>query len=265
MRARHCTFVFSFVAAWLINAPVLAACWSGKAQTVKLQSLTDAGTFVLGDGRELVLAGLERPVGPAAIAGWRETSADILSQPVTFYSEGPLAEDRYGRVQALVVAGDQVLLQTRIVEAGWARVHPTRDRRMCTSRLLEVEVQARASRLGIWSYPTFQSLDAADTKTLLALDGTYQIVFGQVLDVARKKGRLYLNFGRDWKTDFTVTVAPSDARLFDSLMFAGDKSGTADIIGRRVRVRGFLSRYNGPSMDVATPGQIEFLSNQVRR
>lgn len=265
MPVRHSAFAFSLVLASLINAPVLAACWSGKVQTAKLQSFVDAGTFLLNDGRELVLAGLERPVGPAAMAGWRATSLGVLSQPVTLYSEGDHAEDRYGRLQAHVVTAGHEMLQSRLVEAGWARVHPTRDMQMCITALLDAEARARAARLGIWAEPAYQLRDAADTETLLALDGTYQIVAGRIFDVVRKKGRLYLNFGRDWKTDFTVTVAGSDVRLFDSPMFAGDQSGTAGVIGRQVRVRGFLTRYNGPSMDVATPGQIEILSNQVRR
>jgi hypothetical protein len=112
---------------------------------------------------------------------------------------------------------------------------------------------------GIWSDPAYQIHEAVDPKALLVLVGTYQVVAGEVLEVAHKKKRIYLNFGKDWKSDFTVTVAPSDVRLFDSSMFGGDGKQKIGIVGKRVRVRGFLSRYNGPSMDVTSPDQIEIL------
>ena len=86
-----------------------------------------------------------------------------------------------------------------------------------------------------------------------------------MVSAARVRGRLYLNFGDDWRTDFTVTVAPGDARLFDDdpvwaplLDAAGGLAGLAD---RRVRVRGWLGRYNGPEITLTHPEQIEFLDN----
>ena len=41
--------------------------------------------------------------------------------------------------------------------------------------------------------------------------------------IASRQKRLYLNFGDDWRTDFTVTVEPGDARLF----LVGDASVAA--------------------------------------
>ena len=250
----------SLAAALFLVGAANAGCWSGRPQTVNIHAYSDDGIFTLEDGRELLLSGLERPSSPAAIAAWRETTALLIAHSVQLYAEKSHTEDRYGRFRAFVVTSDN-LLQERLVESGWARVHPIKGSHMCLAALMQAEAHARAAGLGIWSDPAYRLLDAADIKSLLALDGTYQIVSGQVLAVARKRGRLYLNFGRDWQSDFTVTVAPSDARLFESPTFDGGDVPSANIVGKRVRVRGFLGRYNGPDMEIASPDQIEILGD----
>jgi len=253
-------FALSFVVALLHITSAKADCWSGKLQTVKIHAYSDDGIFTLDDGRELALSGLERPSSPAAIAAWRETNTQLIARSVTLYEEKPHTEDRYGRRQAFVLtSGD--LLQARLVASSWARVHPTKGFHMCLSSLMAIEAGARAKELGVWVDPAYRLLDAKDTKVLLTLSGTYQIVTGRVLEAARKRGRLYLNFGSDWKSDFTVTVAPSDAKLFEIPMFGGGNAQSTDIVGKRVRVRGFLGRYNGPDMEVTSPDQIEILGD----
>ncbi len=70
------------------------------------------------------------------------------------------------------------------------------------------------------------------------------------------RGRVYLNFGPDWRTDFTIAIAPRDRRRFTR---AGLLPGDWD--GRRLRVRGWLKRYNGPMIEATHPEQIELLAD----
>lgn len=261
MRFILSAFAWFLVAGFLLMTAANAGCWSGKPQTANIHAYSDDGIFTLEDGHELVLSALERPSSPAAIAAWRETVTQLTGRPVMLYAEKPDAEDRYGRLRAFAVTSGN-LLQERLAASGWARVHPTRGSHMCLAALMQAEAGARAAGLGIWSDPAYRVIDAADTTTLLGLNGTYQIVSGQVHAVTRKKGRLYLNFGSDWKSDFTVTVAPPNARLFESPTFGGGDAPSAEIVGKQVQVRGFLSRYNGPAMEITSPGQIEVLVDQ---
>lgn len=65
---------------------------------------------------------------------------------------------------------------------------------------------------------------------------------------------MYLNFGADWRTDFTITIAARDLKLFEQAgldLFA--------LEGRTVRVRGWLDSYNGPAIEADHPEQIEVL------
>ena len=260
MRFSLSAFAWFFVAGFLSITGANAGCWLGRPQAVSIHGYSDDGIFTLEDGRELVLSGLERPSSPAAIAAWRQATAQLIAHPVMLYMEKANSEDRYGRLQAFVVMSGN-LLQERLVASGWARVHPIKGLHTCLSELMQTEARARAAGLGIWSEPAYRLLDAVDTKTLLGRQGTYQIVSGEVHAATRKRGRLYLNFGSDWKSDFTVTVAPLDARLFESPTFGGENASSADIVGKQVRVRGFLSRYNGPDMEITSPDQIEVLGD----
>ena len=65
-------------------------------------------------------------------------------------------------------------------------------------------------------------------------------------------GTIYVNFGRRWTEDFTVTVLRRHERTFGA---AGlDLKALA---GRQVRVRGFVEERGGPWIEVTRPEQIE--------
>jgi micrococcal nuclease len=84
--------------------------------------------------------------------------------------------------------------------------------------------------------------------------GSFQLVEGRVIDVATVRNRTYLNFGADWRRDFTISIAPKDRRRFR-------KSGVDPMSykGQRIRVRGWLKSYNGSMIDVTHPEQFEIL------
>jgi hypothetical protein len=71
---------------------------------------------------------------------------------------------------------------------------------------------------------------------------------------AAVKTRGYLNFGADWKYDFTATIAPEDMKTFRA---AGiDPESYA---GKTVRVRGIIEWHNGPEIEIASPDDIEIV------
>ncbi|MCW8951924.1 MAG: thermonuclease family protein, partial [Rhodospirillales bacterium] len=81
---------------------------------------------------------------------------------------------------------------------------------------------------------------------------TFQLVEGRVVDTANVKGTVYLNFGRNWRTDFTVAIHRRALRLFE-------KTGVDPLLlkGRTIRVRGWLRSRNGPMIEATHPEQIE--------
>lgn len=241
-----------------LSSQVDAACWSQKSRTATLMSLDDDGTMTLADGRSILLAGIETPPDEKARAGWRKVFKAITA-PVSLH---PVlqAQDRYGRLQMFVRTGEGVMVQEQLVAGGYARVKPQKRARDCLASLLESEADARRARRGLWRDRAFLPRDADDVAGLMRDEGRYVLVEGTVVDASNRRGRIYINFGADWRTDFTVTVEPADARLFADEITNVVAGEVPAILGRRLRVRGYLTRYNGPEIRVTVPEQIEVLA-----
>ena len=131
-----------------------------------------------------------------------------------------------------------------MLSAGLARVYSFADNRSRVADMLALEKKARAVAIGIWSKPYYGVRSATETPKFI---DTFQIVEGRVLNAAVVRRRGYLNFGPDWRRDFTITVAPRSRRLFDQ---AGLPIRAFE--GKRVRVRGWLKSFNGPMIEATT-------------
>lgn len=163
----------------------------------------------------------------------------------------PTSRDRNGRILAHLVRDDGLWIQEAMLKGGWARVYTFADNHILADELYAAEAAARAARRGVWAEP-FYAVRGPDPAGLTADTGTFQIVEGRVADAARVRGRVYLNFGEDYRTDFTVAIAPDVARLF-----AAAKRDPLALKGRAVRVRGYIRDFNGPSIDLTHPEQLE--------
>jgi hypothetical protein len=140
-------------------------------------------------------------------------------------------------------------MQSELLARGLARVMIAPDRTECATELFAVEAKARAAKAGIWSNPVYavRSPDNLKNDT-----GTFQIVQGKVLNASLKNGRAYINFGTDWKNDFTVTVEPEDMKNFRATGV-----DPRDYVGQTIRVRGLVQWLNGPEIEVANPQSVE--------
>lgn len=217
------------------------------------------GVLVATDGRAVKLEGIRLPGGgidhaPQSFATQALSElGDLASGHLVTAAAQPPKEDRYGRLraQAFETDGAPVWIQTALLERGLARVFISPDRRECVKELYAAEAEARARHAGIWASPTYAVRRAEDVP--YADLGTFQIVEGKVESTAAKS-RGYLNFGSDWKTDFTVTVAPDDMKTF-----RGSGIDLQGYAGKTVRVRGIVEWHNGPEIEIASPDEIEVL------
>ena len=106
-------------------------------------------------------------------------------------------------------------------------------------------------RLGIWRNPFYAVRQAEPA--MIPRDG-FELVEGRVRDVTTVRGRTYINFGDDWKSDFTLSVAPKVRRLFEREGYVLE-----NLEGLTIRARGWIKSYNGPMIELTHPEQIEII------
>jgi endonuclease YncB( thermonuclease family) len=253
---------------------VLGATAHAEPSTCRLEAgptrtvvrVIDGETFVVDGGAEVRLAGAMSPragdtaasdaVLPLEETARRALEALILGNPVALAFEGRRT-DRYGRLLAQVFTrggAGPVWVQGHMLRQGLARAHGVPESAACLDQMLSQERLAREENRGLWSEAVYRVRSAWRTGELLGLRSTYQIVEGRVAGASERGGRVYLNFGQDWRQDFTAGLDAAAAKLV--VQSGIDVRGLA---GRQVRIRGWIERRGGPYVEVRHPYQIELL------
>jgi|TARA_B100000315_G_scaffold206117_1_gene200373 endonuclease YncB( thermonuclease family) len=248
------------LAAWL----PAAARELEPGQLALVSGVIDGDTVSLAEAisgaTEIRLVGIQAPKLPLGRAGFRKWPlADAakavlarltLNQRVRL-SYGGRRLDRHGRLLAHLNLESGVWVQGEMLARGLARVYSFADNRARVAEMLELERRARGKRRGIWRLGYYRILEPLEAVRRI---NSFQLVEGRILDAAIIRGRAYLNFGANWRTDFTISLAPKVARLFRR---EGIEPGA--LKGKRVRVRGWLKSFNGPMINATHPEQIEVL------
>lgn len=232
-------------------------------------SVTDGDTVILDSGLVVRLIGTQAPKLPLGRDGFETwpladeakaaLEALVLDKAVRVRYGGEQI-DRHGRVlgQLFVEGAAETWAQGEMVEGGMARVYSFPDNRSCLAELIAAEGRARAMKLGIWADPYYTVRRADRPESLVTLAGRYELVEGRVLLAEEAGGgRVFLNFGRYWKEDFTAVIEGSAVR-----MFSDQGLDPARLDGALVRVRGWLDNRDGPRIEVTHPEQIEVLATR---
>ena len=257
--------LFALVVAGVVSGPIDAAARKLPVQnpdpveTAIVTAVVDGDTVRLDTGAEVRLTGIQAPKLPLGRKGFRpwplaaeaKAALSALSRDRRVRLAYPgQRHDRWGRLLAQMHVGD-VWIQREMLLRGLARVYTFPDNRADADALYDAERAARAARRGIWALDWYRIIDAADAGRLI---GTFQLVEGRVKSAAIVRGRGYLNYGDDWRSDFTVSIAPESLKLFRA---AG--VSILNLKDRRLRVRGWLVSRNGAMISVTHPEQIEIL------
>jgi endonuclease YncB( thermonuclease family) len=228
---------------------------------LRVTQLIDAATLVLADGRVVRLAGILLPTPDDAVDGGlaevaRQTVALLVQERDVLLGFGARRRDRHGRFVAQLWrtaddGSEEVWLQGRLLADGLARVATTADNLLLVPEMLRIEAEAREARRGLWRDSAYRVRTPED-----AGDGLnrFQIVEGRVVAVAIRRGTGYLNFGADYRTDFTLSL---DREALRRMRAAG--LDPMQFEGLRVRARGWLRSFNGPLIEITHPEQIEVL------
>lgn len=275
-------------ARWLVVSAALAAASVGPVAAARAAAtcapdaedmpravarVLDSETVLLDDGTEVRLVGA-LPPRPATLrvpaADWppareaaRALEALVAGRSIALRYETGARRDRYGRrlAQVSVDAPDgRQWVQERLIRSGDARAYALPGRGACLPQLLAAERAARAERAGLWSEPAFAPRRALDVEALLRLAGSFVLVEGRVASVTHRTRETYVNFDRDWRRDFTAVLPGKMVKQTPATRARLDA-----LVGRTVRVRGWIERRNGPSVALGSLDEIELLESPADR
>jgi len=245
-----------------------SSCTFEQAVPATIVDIDNFGVLTLSDKRRLKLADLFFPLNKEAGKISAETLLQmrqmVKGQATRILTSGPA--DRYGREPVFLYAqnteGQPYLVQKALIRSGAAVYMPDPQLRKifvsdCDVYQIKTELIAitpkeltfaSGGRVG------FAPILSANSQRLWSLEGEFVIVQGIVTDVRRTRRGISINFGDDWKEDFTA--------YFSSLVsksFQDDEKLNSNLSGQKVQVRGFLDLYYGPSMRIDHLTQLEML------
>ncbi len=232
--------------------------------TAHVAQVVDGDTVRLDDGREIRLVGIQAPklpLGRSDFKAWPLSKAAktemenlCLGKTVNVFI-GATETDRHGRTLAHLVVGDgdnKIWLQGEMLARGMARVYTFADNKALAGEMLALERSARKNKHGIWANPFYKIISHKQTSDHI---GGFKLVEGMVLDAQVVGKRAYLNFGPEWRTDFTVTIEKPGLKIF-----ANAGIDPISFKGKNIRVRGWIRRKNGPMIEITHPEQIEIIN-----
>ncbi len=226
----------------------------------RVTDVIDGVTLVLDDKVKVRLSGVWVPWETADDPGDTVKRAQtllkkmVLGRMVRVYQtmqEGEGRFNRLGQQLGQIERDDGLWVQGALLYTGLATVMTSAATPDCASRMYAVEADARQRKAGLWVDPRWNVLTPDQTKSF---GNEYRIVEGRVYSTAMHDNTFFINFSRDWRTDFTVTVA-SDKRL----AFARQGITLMGLNGKNISVRGWVRTYNGPMFEITHPQQIEVL------
>jgi micrococcal nuclease len=240
-----------------------STCTLQAGPTRSVIRVIDAETVLLDDNQEVRLVGALAPRSPdlsPSAQPWRPEEeataalrALVLGRSVSLATSGREV-DRYGRRLAHLFFdrdGERVWVQGELLTGGHARAYGLPGSYACMPELLAHERVARDATSGLWATAAYGVRSAQSARELLRRRNSYEIVTGTVAKVAVTKARTYINFGADWRSDFTAGI---EARV---LRANPEWARTlAALEGKQVEVRGWIQYRNGPYIDIEDPSQV---------
>ena len=232
-----------------------------QANTISGVEIIDGDTFRLANGDTVRLIGIDAPElsQPGGVLSREYLAHLILGNPITL-ERGTEDRDNYNRLLRFVYIGNlcinEEMIRQGYAEARYLPENPIRE------YYLQLEIQAEATRAGLWSNNVFQPRLFTDwNSNLPVIDwvnaddyyNQYVIIEGTIMNTYNSGIVCFLNFHPDYQ-------------YCTAVIFACDLPGFPDTpdtyyLGKKVQIVGIIKQYkSSPEIIVKTPAQIKILN-----
>ncbi len=228
---------------------------------VLVKQMIDPLRVQLQDGRIVQLAGVEIPDNDPALPGeiaskaFEQLKTILANKQVTFYqtkAEGEGRRNRMGHYLGhLETHQDKIWVQGFLLKNGLARIQPGADNIEMSAQMIALENEALKEKRGIWASDKFGVLTPETADTAM---NSWAIIEGTISKTGMSNNTIFLNFGDDWRKDFTIGIEGEVRR-----QMAKRQLDTLGMAGKRVRVHGWVESYNGPYIKLSNAAWLEIL------
>lgn len=234
-----------------------------QTKTGYIDQIIDPLTLLLKDGTIIRLASIDIP----ANKNKNENDLNIVSYlrtllppntKVLVYQTRQAKSGRVNRMNhqlaQIVTEKDNIWIQGSLLSNGFARIYTAPNHDELLDKMIEAENKAISDKNNIWADSSiYKILTPLETPNNL---GNFAVIDGTIQKVASIRNNIYLNFGKDWKTDFTVMIPPMIRKDF-----ARQNIDLLSLANQPVRVRGWLREYNGAFIELEDIAHLQILDN----
>ena len=228
-----------------------------------VRSVFDGDTVLLNNGKKVRLLGINTPeinykngkAEPFAYQAKSRLERLVDRKPVRLEYD-KRKTDKFGRELAHLYTKDGLWLNKVLVSEGLAHVYSFHENTKHVETLLAEEAKAQLAKKGLWSHKKWRTFQASDLYNLEKRIGEFAIVEGTVSQANQVGDKFYINFGKNWRQDFTVQISDRYKHNFSRETLQKFK----DLQGKKVTVRGKLIPINGPMISITHPQQLTILS-----
>lgn len=228
----------------------------------RIDKIVDGLTIILKDKTIIRLASLDIPDFHIwRDAPYSETALKLLEEAlpegteIMIYQTRMAKKGRLNRMKHelahIVTKKDPIWIQGMLLANGLARVQIAPNAPEMVDQMLQAEQIARQDKRGIWETESDYVILSPDTADKAM--GEFALVEGTVKKTASVRNNVYLNFGDNWKKDFTIMIPP---KMRKELARRG--INPLGLAHQSLRIRGWVRDYNGPLIELETPEHLEY-------
>ena len=251
---------YKLVIIFLVVLSIFIGC--GKTP-VMVDNVTDGDSFVMTNGQEVRLIGIDAPEATKPGADMAKAFLEklILGKELRFESD-VTKQDKYNRSLYYVFVGS-TFVNGEMVRNGYAIARYGIKNKRYANELKAFQNNAEKYKKGLWAFgsvfqptkiPAIPKQEVISWQDAAKYYGKTKLVEGEIIEAYNSGKVCYLNFHPDNRKYFTLVIFASDFNKFT-------KPPEEYYLNKTVRTRGLIKEYKGrPEIVITDPSQIEIVN-----